>query len=155
DVRPAHRCPDAAGAALARNHAAPPADARPPAGTRRGGRRAGRHGRAGAMRDPGGIFTRRASVTPMTVLARAALAVALACSVAAEEMPGRRADGSILLPNGWALQPHGRQIQLDCDLPVRTAFDPGGHYLLVQHCGYRAHGITVVDAQTGKVVHEL
>ena len=59
--------------------------------------------------------------------------------------PGIRPDGSIVLPSGWSLRPHGRQIPLASDLPIRMAWHPGGRWLAVQHAGYREHQVVIVD----------
>ena len=67
-------------------------------------------------------------------------------------LPGPQADGSILMPNGWRLRPHGEQIRLESDLPIRIAMHPGGRWLAVQHAGYRAHQVVIVDTQTRRVV---
>ena len=66
--------------------------------------------------------------------------------------PGRKADGTILLPNGWRLAPHGKQVPLPSDLPVRSAWNPAGRYLAVQHCGYNRHIVSIVDSRTDRVV---
>jgi len=68
---------------------------------------------------------------------------------AGTRLPGARADGSILLPNGWKLEPHGRQIPLASDLPIRLAWHPGGRFLAVQHAGYRDHRVVIVDTKAG------
>jgi hypothetical protein len=31
------------------------------------------------------------------------------------DLPGQRADGSVLLPNQWSLRPAGQQVELDDD----------------------------------------
>jgi YVTN family beta-propeller protein len=69
--------------------------------------------------------------------------------------PGAQADGSTLLPNGWRLLPHGRQIPLEADLPVRLAWQPGGRLLAVQHAGFRGHEVALVDTATDKVVRRI
>ncbi len=85
--------------------------------------------------------------------ALAALVAAATCSCQARAdaqeptWPGLRADGSILLTNGWTLHPHGRQSRLPSDLPVRAAVHPGGRWLAVQHAGYRDHVVAIVDTR--------
>src|SRR5437588_2510077 len=66
------------------------------------------------------------------------------------ELPGQRADGSILLPNQWSLRPVGRQVELG-DFPINVAVHPGGRYVAVLHSGYSAHQIIVVDVPAGSV----
>jgi len=68
------------------------------------------------------------------------------------EWPGPQDDGTILLPNGWRLAPHGEQVELESDLPLRMAWHPGGRYLAIQHAGYRDHRIAVLDGETDEVV---
>ncbi len=74
---------------------------------------------------------------------------------AAQEFPGRKADGTILLPNGWRLAPQGKQVPLPSDLPVRSAWNPRGRYLAIQHCGFRKHIVSILDSRTDKVVSTL
>ncbi|HZR20941.1 MAG TPA: beta-propeller fold lactonase family protein [Verrucomicrobiae bacterium] len=65
--------------------------------------------------------------------------------------PGRKADGSVLLPNQWSLHPVGRQVPL-ADFPINVAVHPGGRFAAVLHSGYSEHQILVVDLSTGKVI---
>src|SRR5437016_7894245 len=72
--------------------------------------------------------------------------------------PGRKADGSVLLPNQWSLRPVGRQVQL-ADFPVNIAVHPGGRFAAVLHSGYSDHEILIVNLAAAKVrsrvkVHE-
>ena len=39
------------------------------------------------------------------------------------QLPGQRADGSVLLPNQWSLRPVGQQIELG-DFPINIAVHP-------------------------------
>jgi len=64
------------------------------------------------------------------------------------ELPGQRADGSILLPNQWSLRPAGRQVELG-DFPVNIAVHPDGRFAAVVHCGYGPHEIVVVNVKAG------
>jgi hypothetical protein len=86
------------------------------------------------------------------LLAASLLLAALGCVQPAGEWPGPRADGSILLPSGWSLRPHGAQVELASDLPVRMALSPDGEVLAVQHAGYRKHVVTWFDTATDEVV---
>ncbi|HEX5050404.1 MAG TPA: SMP-30/gluconolactonase/LRE family protein [Planctomycetota bacterium] len=84
---------------------------------------------------------------PFAVLA--ALLAATACSSPGEpHWPGPAADGSILLPNGWSLAPHGTQHELASDLPVRLVLHPAGRWLAIQHAGYRQHQVVLFDTGT-------
>ncbi len=67
------------------------------------------------------------------------------------ELPGRKDDGSILLPNMWSLRPAGRQVELG-DFPVNLAVHPGGRYVVALHSGYGKHEAVVVDLTTDTVV---
>src|SRR2546428_2988471 len=60
------------------------------------------------------------------------------------ELPGQRADGSVLLPNQWSLRPAGRQVLLG-DFPVNIAVHPSSRFAAVLHCGYSAHEIIIVE----------
>src|SRR6266542_6347805 len=51
------------------------------------------------------------------------------------EVPGARSDGSVLLPNQWALRPVGKQVLLG-DFPVNIAVHPSGRFPGVLHCGH-------------------
>jgi len=83
----------------------------------------------------------------------------LACSCSSSrgrhEVPGLQPDGSILLPSGWSLTPHGKQLPLSLDLPVRLALHPLGRFLAVQHAGYRDHAVSLVDLESDTVVAVL
>ncbi len=53
------------------------------------------------------------------------LTIPLASGLA--QLPGRRPDGSVLLPNQWSLRPAGQQIELG-DFPVNIAMHPKSRY---------------------------
>ena len=98
----------------------------------------------------------RRSLAPCLV----ALAIASCSHLRAGEpepvrRPGAQADGSVLLPNGWRLRPHGRQIPLDSDLPVRMAWHPGGRFLAIQHAGFGEHEVAILDAASETIVAKL
>ena len=63
------------------------------------------------------------------------------------QIPGPKKDGSTLLPSGWSIRPHGRQIPLESDLPIRAAWHPNGKVLAIQHAGYREHRVVLFDAE--------
>jgi DNA-binding beta-propeller fold protein YncE len=67
------------------------------------------------------------------------------------DLPGQRADGSVLLPNQWSLRPVGQQVPLG-DFPVNIAVHPDGRYAAVLHSGHGPHEIIVVDVIDAKVV---
>jgi YVTN family beta-propeller protein len=65
--------------------------------------------------------------------------------------PGLTRDGSVLLPNGWSLQPAGRQAKLG-DLPVQVALHPTAAILAILHAGYGEHEVVTVDGANGQVI---
>jgi DNA-binding beta-propeller fold protein YncE len=65
--------------------------------------------------------------------------------------PGPQADGSVLLPNQWKLDPVGRQITVG-DFPVNIAVHPSGRYAAVLHCGYSEHEIAILDLNQARLV---
>jgi len=65
-------------------------------------------------------------------------------------LPGKQADGSVLLPNQWSLRPEGRQVELG-DFPVNIAVHPSGRFAAVLHAGYGQHQVQVVDLSKGQV----
>src|SRR5881394_825702 len=66
-------------------------------------------------------------------------------------LPGRQADGAVLLPNQWSLRPAGRQIELG-DFPVNLAVHPSGRFAAVLHSGYSTNQVIIVDLPAGKTV---
>lgn len=69
----------------------------------------------------------------------------------ATDLPGPRADGSVLLPNQWSLRPVGKQIVLG-DFPVNIAVHPDGRFAAILHAGHGRHEVAVVDVKADKVV---
>ena len=67
------------------------------------------------------------------------------------EVPGMKPDGSVLLPNQWALRPAGKQFRVG-DFPVNIAMHPSGEWAAVLHAGDGPHEIAVLDCKTGEVV---
>jgi DNA-binding beta-propeller fold protein YncE len=88
----------------------------------------------------------------LPLLAMAACATRPDESAPRYELPGRQDDGRILLPNGWRLDPHGEQLDLPSDLPVRMCVHPSGTFVAVQHAGYRDHLVVVLDAARRRIV---
>ena len=70
------------------------------------------------------------------------------------DLPGARADGSVLLPNQWSLRPVGKTITLG-DFPVNIAVHPGGRYAVVLHCGWGVNEVVVVDLPRSKVMSRV
>lgn len=75
-------------------------------------------------------------------------------SVASVDLPGQRADGSVLLPNQWSLRPVGRQVTLG-DFPVNIAVHPSALYAAILHSGHGDHEIATVDLATAKTVSRV
>ncbi len=65
----------------------------------------------------------------------------------AARRPGRGADGTTLLPNGWRLAPVGRHLAVG-DLPMAFVQSPDGASLIVSNDGYDKPSLTIVDART-------
>jgi YVTN family beta-propeller protein len=79
--------------------------------------------------------------------------VAVCSAHALEEnanLPGKKADGSVLLPNQWRLRPAGKQIDVG-DGAVNSSMHPGGQFIAVQHAGYSKHELLIVDIPNAKV----
>ena len=70
------------------------------------------------------------------------------------EVPGVKADGSVLLPNQWALRPAGKQVRVG-DFPVNIAMHPSGEWAAVLHAGYGPHEIVVLDCKAGQIVSRV
>ncbi|MEO7318399.1 MAG: beta-propeller fold lactonase family protein, partial [Chthoniobacteraceae bacterium] len=70
------------------------------------------------------------------------------------EVPGMQPDGSVLLPNQWALRPAGRQVRAG-DFPVNIAMHPSGDWMAVLHAGYGPHEVAVLDGKTGLIVSRV
>jgi DNA-binding beta-propeller fold protein YncE len=70
------------------------------------------------------------------------------------ELPGPRADGSVLLPNQWSLRPAGSQVVVG-DFPINIAVHPDSRFAAVLHSGYSGHEIIVVDVVAQKVVQRV
>lgn len=60
------------------------------------------------------------------------------------KLPGLQASGNVLLPNGWTLNPQGKQAPLG-DLPVHLLLAPSGKELVVLHSGYGEHEIITLE----------
>ena len=59
--------------------------------------------------------------------------------------------GTVVLPNGWSLNPAGRQIRLG-DLPVQIAVNPTEPVLAILHAGYGEHEVVTASATSGKII---
>jgi YVTN family beta-propeller protein len=92
----------------------------------------------------------------------ACLLVLTACSVinrssktwTPPNLPGPKADGSVLLPNQWSLRPAGRQIQLG-DFPINIAVHPSGRYAAILHSGYSDNKIKIIEIPGGNEVFQV
>src|SRR5438309_10612354 len=71
--------------------------------------------------------------------------------LAPADLPGPRADGSVLLPNQWSLRPAGKQVPVG-DFPIDIALHPAGAFAAVLHSGYSEHEIRIIDLKNAHVV---
>ncbi|GAB2565589.1 bifunctional YncE family protein/alkaline phosphatase family protein [Spirosoma areae] len=55
------------------------------------------------------------------------------------------------LPNGWALTPPGRSLDLD-DLPLNLVVSPSKKYIAITNNGQSTQSITLIDAGTEKIL---
>ena len=69
-------------------------------------------------------------------------------------LPGKQADGSVLLPNQWSLQPAGRQVELG-DFPVNIAVHPSGRFAALVESGYSQHEIVIVDVAKARIASRI
>ena len=67
------------------------------------------------------------------------------------ELPGLTPAGAVLLPNGWSLNPAGKQTPLG-DFPVLMVENPKSPVLAILHAGYGEHEVWTLDAVTGKTI---
>ena len=65
--------------------------------------------------------------------------------------PGLTRSGAVLLPNGWALKPAGKQSLLG-DLPVILAENPRAPVLAILHAGYGEHEVWTLDSESGETI---
>ncbi len=65
--------------------------------------------------------------------------------------PGMTPSGQVQLPNGWKLDPAGRQVPLG-DFPITMQEHPSDPVLAVLHAGYGEHEVITLDTATGKVI---
>ena len=77
-------------------------------------------------------------------LVLAGAAIYLVSQPSRPERVGPQADGRVVLPNGWRLDPAGRQIALDT-MPSTSLVTPDGKHLLVLHQGYNPPSIAVLS----------
>jgi DNA-binding beta-propeller fold protein YncE len=67
------------------------------------------------------------------------------------QWPGLTPIGRVLLPNGWSLQPAGRQVALG-DFPVALAEHPTEPVLAILHAGYGTHEVILLDTASGRSI---
>lgn len=81
-------------------------------------------------------------------------AVALVSQEQGIEKPGPRADGSVLLHNGWVLRPAGRQTPLST-FPMSSAVSRDGKYTVIMQGGYMKPSLSVHESGTLKEVSRV
>ncbi len=67
---------------------------------------------------------------------------------------GPQGDGTAITPDGWFVDPAGRQTRLG-DLPTAEALSPSGRWLVVMNAGQARESLHVVDTTSGRVVQRL
>ena len=78
------------------------------------------------------------------LVALAGAAIYLVSQPSAPQRIGPQADGRVMLPNGWQIDPAGRQIALDT-MPSTSLVSRDGKYLLVLHQGYNPPSVAVLS----------
>jgi DNA-binding beta-propeller fold protein YncE len=84
------------------------------------------------------------------VACTAILAVAQSNAVQLTSVPGKLADGTVLLPNGWRLAPAGKHVALGT-LPLNAVVSLDGRYAIVVTSGLMKPALTVIDVATWTV----
>ncbi|HEV2984281.1 MAG TPA: SMP-30/gluconolactonase/LRE family protein [Vicinamibacterales bacterium] len=84
------------------------------------------------------------------VACTAILAVAQSNAVQLTSVPGKLADGTVLLPNGWRLAPVGKHVALGT-LPLNAVVSLDGRYAIVVTSGLMKPALTVIDVATWTV----
>ena len=62
-------------------------------------------------------------------------------------LPGLKASGNVLLPNGWTINAQGKQTSLG-DFPVHMLASPTSNELAILHSGYGEHEIITIEPKT-------
>ena len=70
------------------------------------------------------------------------------------DLPGRLADGTMRLPNGWYLSPAGDQVEVG-ELPLNMAVTPDGRYVITTDNGTARQSLSVIDIAAWKVVQQI
>src|ERR1700683_5162582 len=70
------------------------------------------------------------------------------------KQPGPLPDGRILLPNGWAISPAGKEAPLG-GMPLRGVGGPHSSFLIVTSNGYGDQFLAVVNSSTEGVVERV
>jgi hypothetical protein len=86
-------------------------------------------------------------------MSRFASLLLLFISISNAQTPGRQ-EGRTLLPNGWWLSPHGKQIGLD-DFPIDAALSPDEKFLAVAHAGNSQPTLVLVNLTSDSVVQRI
>ena len=69
-------------------------------------------------------------------------------------LPGKLADGRILLSNGWKLSPAGTSVQIG-ELPLNMDCTPDGRYCIVTNNGTKEQSISIIDVDSLSVVQTI
>jgi DNA-binding beta-propeller fold protein YncE len=65
-------------------------------------------------------------------------------------LPGALTDGTTMLPNGWRLQPAGRQVKVG-DMPLNVTQTPDNRFLVVTSNGLARPAFSIIDIATWTV----
>lgn len=71
--------------------------------------------------------------------------------VGGRRLPGRQADGAVLLHNQWSLRPAGNQLELG-DFPVNMAVHPLKPIAAILHAGHGTHEVVTVDLNDRQII---
>jgi YVTN family beta-propeller protein len=72
-----------------------------------------------------------------------------------KDLPHVLPGGGAELPNGWRITPAGKAVAETGDLVLKMVASPDGKVIVAGHGGYLAHGLTVLDAATHRIVQEV
>jgi DNA-binding beta-propeller fold protein YncE len=90
---------------------------------------------------------------PRLLIALLSIAI-LGCSTSSPLLPGRTADGRVLLPNGWYLSPAGEHAGVG-ELPLNMVATPDGKYIVITNNGTKEQSLSLLRTADWKVVQDL
>jgi len=72
----------------------------------------------------------------------------------AQDLPGKRVDGSVLLPNGWGLSPVGESLPCG-QFPINMRLSPDNRYIAFMDVGIASVSVGLYSTETGYVLSML